>query len=133
MVANRGEGTIGWQVRRNSNTRLCFTTRGIGTGQDDTASNNDPPLNEWVHIACVYDSVSYTKSIYMDGILDRKLDLTGTNTVIGATTHNTYIGARANNGNTGQENYFTGMLDEVRIYSRALSAGNVVFLADPNP
>ena len=31
MVGNRGEGTVGWQIRRGAGTNLCFTTRGIGT------------------------------------------------------------------------------------------------------
>ena len=98
-----------------------------------TSTAATPPLNEWVHITCVYDSVAYTKSIYMNGLLDRTVSLTGTSKVIGATTHNTYIGARANSGNTGRESYFTGMIDEVRMYNRALSAGEAAFLGDPTP
>jgi hypothetical protein len=126
MVGNRGEGSIGWQVRRHSSTSLCFTTRGVGN--DDTASKIVPPLNEWIHIACVYDNVNNTKRIYINGVEDTMVDTNpGT---IGATTHNTYIGARANSGNTGQDARFTGMIDEVRIYDRVLSDGEVLFLAD---
>jgi hypothetical protein len=126
MVSNRGEGSIGWQVRRHSSASLCFTTRGVGN--DDTASSIVPPLNEWIHIACVYDNVNNTKRIYINGVEDTVVDTNpGT---IGATTHNTYIGARANSGNTAQETRFTGMIDEVRIYNRPLSDGEVLFLAD---
>jgi hypothetical protein len=126
MVSNRGEGSIGWQVRRHSSTSLCFTTRGVGN--DDTPSSIVPPLNEWIHIACVYDNVNNTKRIYINGVEDTVVDTNpGT---IGATTHNTYIGARANSGNTAQETRFTGMIDEVRIYNRPLSDGEVLFLAD---
>jgi hypothetical protein len=129
MVSNRGEGSIGWQVRRHSSASLCFTTRGVGN--DDTASSIVPPLNEWIHIACVYDNVNNTKRIYINGVEDTVVDTNpGT---IGATTHNTYIGARANSGNTAQETRFTGMIDEVRIYNQMLTPGEVEFLSDPRP
>ncbi len=126
MVSNRGEGSVGWQVRRYSNDSLCFTTRGVGS--DDTPSNMNPPLNEWVHIACVYDNVNNTKRIHINGGEDTVV--TTNPGTISATTHNTYIGARANDGNTAPEAYFTGMFDEIRIYNRALSDGEVLYLAD---
>jgi hypothetical protein len=131
MVGNRGENGVGWQLRRYSNNNFCFTTRGIEN--DDTNSNGNPPLNEWINITCVYDSVAHAKTIYFDGVLNKTVSTSATNTVIAATTHNTYIGARANNGNTGQEGFFTGMLDEIRIYNRALSAGEAAYLANPTP
>jgi hypothetical protein len=131
MVANRGE-TVGWQIRRYSSNRLSFTTRGISN--DDTYSTaNPPPLNEWINITCVYDSDAFTKTIYLDGAFDRSVNLTGTVKTITATTHNTYIGARANSGNTGQESFYTGLIDQVRLYNRALSAGETLYLADPTP
>jgi hypothetical protein len=129
MVSNRGEGSQGWQVRRYSNNSLCFTTRGVGS--DDTPSNTVPPLNEWVHIACVYDNLNNTKRIYINGMED--VMVTTNPGTIGATTHNTYIGARANAVNSSQEARFTGMLDEIRLYNRALTAGEVEFLSDPAP
>jgi len=129
MVSNRGEGSVGWQVRRHSSSSVCFTTRGVGN--DDTASSIVPPLNEWIHITCVYDNVDNTKRIYINGVEDTVVDTDpGT---IGATTHNTYIGARANAGNTAQEARFTGMIDEIRIYNRVLTPGEVEFLSDPTP
>lgn len=130
MVSNRGEGSQGWQVRRYSNNSVCFTTRGVGN--EDTPSDSAPPLNEWIHIACVYDNVNNTKRIYINGVEDAMVT-TDPNTTIGPTTHNTYIGARANAGNTAQETRFTGMLDEVRIYNKALTPGEVEFLSDPAP
>jgi hypothetical protein len=134
MIGNRGEDNLGWQLRRYSNNRFCFTTRTVG--DDDTYSNaNPPPINEWVHITCVYDSVAHTKSIYLDGFLDRSVTLTNTNTKIAATTLKTYIGARSTSDNSGPDTttFFTGMLDEIRLYNRALSAGEAAYLANPAP
>ena len=136
MVANRGESGIGWQIRRGSGygtngNSLVFTTRGISN--DDMYSNKTPPLNQWVHITCVYDSVAFTKAIYFDDKLIIKTDLTGDVRKIAPTTHNTYLGGRANGGNTGVEAFFTGDLDEVRIYNKALSDGEIRYLFNPTP
>jgi hypothetical protein len=126
MVGNRGEDNVGWQVRRHSGTGLCFTTRGVG--QDDTASVMTPPLSEWIHITCVYDNAANTKTIYVNGTPDTVVT-TSAGATIAATTHNTYIGARAVSANTGPEAFFTGNLDDVRIYNRALSEGEARYLA----
>ncbi|MBM4026884.1 MAG: hypothetical protein FJ280_16010 [Planctomycetes bacterium] len=129
MVGNRGENNIGWQLRRRDSNKICFTTRMVGT--DDLGSTMDAPLGEWVHIAAVYDNAGNTKRIYVNGAEDA---FVRTNPgQVPATTHNTYIGARANTGNTGQEGFFAGLLDEARIYHRALSANEVEFLSNPTP
>ncbi len=130
MISNRGESSMGWQVRRNSNNALCFTTR--GTGSEDTASTANPTLNQWIHIACVFDSVAKTKTIYINGVQDTQVTTTGTK--ITATTVNTYIGGRDSGAKTlDTTTLFTGMLDEIRVYQRALTAGEVEFLSDPTP
>jgi len=91
-------------------------------------SSANAPLNEWINITCVYDSAARTKNIYLNGALDRSVNMTGAVTQIAATTHNTYIGARANSANTGQESFFAGMLDKILIYDKALSEGEVKYL-----
>jgi hypothetical protein len=125
MVGNRGEDNLGWQLRRRDSNKICFTTRMIG--DDDTGTSVDAPLNEWVHIGAVYDNANNTKRIYINGREDVVVSTTpGT---IPAANHNVYIGARANSANTGQEGFFTGMLDEVRVYTRALSDAEIGGLA----
>ncbi len=131
MIGNRGENNVGWQIRQGTSNYLAFTTRGVSN--DDMFSNLVPPQNRWVHITCVYDSVAFTKAIYFDGKLIRTVALTGTTKVVAATTHNTYLGARANSGNTGQESLFKGKLDEVRVYNKALSDAEIKYLSDPTP
>ena len=131
MISNRGEDSIGWQIRRYASTpNIAFTTRGVGN--DDTQSVAAMPLGEWVNIICVYDHAANTKRIYVNGGLDKEVT-TNADTTIAATTVDTYIGARALADNTGQDSYFTGLLDEIKIYSKALSAGEAEFLSDPTP
>jgi len=125
LVGNRGESGIGWQLRRRNNNKICFTTRGVG--QDDQGSTLDAPLNEWVHIAAVYDNAANTKRIYVNGVEDAFVAVNPGR--VAATTHNVYLGARANAANTGSEARFTGMLDEVKLYDVALTPEEVLKLA----
>jgi hypothetical protein len=113
-------------VRRPNSNSLCFTTRGVG--QDDMAGVMTPPLNEWIHVTCVYDNAANTKAIYVNGTQDR-IVTTNAGAKVAATTHNTYIGARAVSANTGPEAFFTGLLDDVRIYNRVLSEAEIRYLA----
>jgi hypothetical protein len=128
MIGNRGEDNVGWQLRRHSSASFCFTTRGVGN--DNQASVATPPQNEWVHFTCVYDNVANTKTIYINGTVDSVVTTTA-GAKIAATTHNTYIGARALADNTGPDtaSFFTGMLDEIRLFGRALTAGEALYLA----
>jgi hypothetical protein len=139
IIGKRGEDNRSWVIRRhNTVKKLCFTTRGVGN--DDMASIADPPLGEWCHITAVYDIAQNKKTIYFNGTQDRQIDSTVNlgGSVLGS-DHDVYIGARANSGNTAPERNFTGMIDEVRLYSRALAAGEVATLAmhseasGPNP
>ena len=127
MMGNRGENGVGWQVRRfGGNPTVSFTTRGIG--QDDNPESNAPmPLGEWVNITAVYDNDNNTKALYFNG---GSVGQANTNPgTVAATTHNTYIGARATSDNAGQEGFFEGSIDDVYFYNRALSMEEVLFLA----
>ncbi len=68
------------------------------------------PLNTWTHVAGTYDGA--TQKIYINGNLVASAPLTGT---IITTTDVLGIGKN----NAGE--YFQGILDEVKIYNRALS------------
>ncbi|NQV33026.1 MAG: hypothetical protein HQ515_10045 [Phycisphaeraceae bacterium] len=123
MMGNRGESGIGWQLRKfGGNPTVSFTTRGIGD-DDNPQSTVDMPLNEWVHVSAVYDNASDTKTLYFNG------EIVGTSVTnpgsVNPTTHNTYIGARANGGNSGPEAFFDGLLDDVRFYDKALTGAEV--------
>lgn len=79
---------------------------------------NAIPLNSWAHVVTTYDGS--TLKIYINGVLDQTI--TG---VSGA------ISAEANKevwvGNRTEPNYaYKGLIDEVAIYSRALSGGEVL-------
>jgi len=70
-------------------------------------------LNTWHHVAQVYDGTDFR--IYVNGSLAcTPLDGTGT---INQAAVNTYIGSR-----TPSSDFFNGLIGEVRMYNRVLSA-----------
>src|SRR5262249_28123429 len=73
------------------------------------------PLNTWSHIATTYDGT--TIRLYVNGALVRSRSAAGT---IMTTTNPLRIG-----GNAIRSEWFDGRIDEVRIYNRALSGGEI--------
>jgi hypothetical protein len=84
---------------------------GSGGGADKTAvGTSNLTLNTWVHLAGTYDGTALR--LYVNGALVATKAQTGSMT---ATTGALRIG-----GDFSKE-YFTGLIDEVRVYNRALS------------
>ena len=67
------------------------------------------------------------KHVYINGA--KETSVATNEGALAVAAHNLYIGARATSDNTGQERFFSGSLDEIRIYNRALSMGEVRHLA----
>lgn len=126
IISKRGEQNVGWQLRRHSgNSNLVFTVRGT-TGGDDPRGNAVIQTGEWYHAAGVYDMDAGKRTLYVNGMVDRQIDDTGT---VAPATHNVYVGCRATQDNSGQERFFSGMIDDARYYNRALSQGEIGSLA----
>ena len=76
--------------------------------------------NVWHHVVAVYNNSTNTVTFYLDGIAD------GTKTIAGtplAKTPSLRIGSRA------PDFYFSGQIDDTRIYNRALSPNEIRLLA----
>jgi len=97
-----------------------------GTGRVYTNSSRSylmfsyaPPANTWTHLAIVASSSG--TQLYVNGVLVQTMavmnlgDSATANTVIGGTGE----------GSGGDNDPFKGMLDEIRVYNRALSASEV--------
>ena len=78
----------------------------------------------WSHVAATFDDVSDTVSIYLDG--ERVASETTTSSIDYSDFPNTYIGRNGSGDNTIQ---FNGLIDDARVYTRALSADEVAALA----
>ncbi len=79
----------------------------------------NPSAGVWHHFAAVYDSTlgSNQQKLYIDGVLSSQQDRVITPT---ATTNNVYIGS------AGAGSYFSGSLDDIRVYNTARTLGEIV-------
>ncbi len=89
-------------------------------GSDQTlTSNTSIPDDEWHHVAAVYNGT--TVYIYIDGVLDNS----AARTAPVATTESFYIAAAGKNTPTA---HFQGNIDEVRVWSTALTADQLRYV-----
>jgi len=124
LIGNR-DATSGfsWLLRRYGETsNLTFSVWGT-SGSVDPKGWITPKLGEWHHITAVYDVEAGKRTVYIDGLVDVQIDDSG---VFAPSTH-IYIGARPDKDEE-PEFYFNGILDEVRIYKKALSAGEILYI-----
>ncbi len=78
----------------------------------------------WHHVAFSFDDTANTSALYLDGALVSQLSTTDSISYTKGLT--TFIGSHGD----GQANFnFNGLIDEARIYNRALSATEIATLA----
>jgi len=81
----------------------------------DSCSPNSPSAGEWHHIAATYDGEVF--KCYIDGVLEQEWAYAG---AMPQNTASVTIGRRSRGGT-----FFNGIIDDVRLYDRALTAGQV--------
>src|SRR5204863_6495858 len=112
-----------WSICLGQGRKIEFQT---GTSSTDYVLTTpmDIASNDWVHVACVADSVSGTKKIYLNGQLS-----TSTSWAAHAFANS---GEPILLGSSPSHPYFPGDEDEVRIYNRALSSDDIVTIYNAN-
>ena len=121
QIVSKSNGA-GWQLKTSPDTGPH--TFGISVSVNSTTkaqrySTAVPALNTWYHIAGVYDAAALTLSTYVNGVLDNG---TLRGTVPASQLNQT---ANVNIGRRTGGFYFNGVIDEVRIYNRALSQAEI--------
>jgi len=121
------KGDSAWRLsldRRNRNRRFHFSV----TGRPWNAVNGYIKVEkfEWHHVCGTYDGVNMR--LYVDGEEDPNSPVADSNGVA-TNGYNVYIGA--NEEKPGR--HWDGMIDDVRLYNRALSASEVYALFQEAP
>jgi Concanavalin A-like lectin/glucanases superfamily len=101
-----------------SNDSGALRPAGGGTFGGNTSFVSGPtanPVNAWTHVALTYDGT--TKRLFVNGTQVASAATTGT---IEATDNPLWIG-----GNNPYGEYFNGLIDEVRVYNRALTQTDI--------
>jgi Concanavalin A-like lectin/glucanases superfamily len=87
----------------------------IGNNAPEVRGSTTIPVNAWTHLAVTYDGG--TLRLYVNGAQVRTRAATG---AIQTTANPLWMG-----GNTPYGEYFQGLIDEVRVYNRALTQADI--------
>jgi len=121
------KGDSAWRLAtQGATTKFEYAIAGYGTRPAYAVSGAiEVAFDEWHYVCGTYDTIEGVK-LYVDGVLDGTLeDLTG----ISVNTYDVTIGANLEDTSWKPYRLFDGMLDEVRIYGKALVEEEVMFLS----
>lgn len=92
-------------------------------GQNTWQSTDALRANQWYHVAATFEGASRAMRIYVDGVLEA----TATNQkgFVTPTQATLIIGARG----TADDEYFNGLIDDIRVFNSLLSAEEILILA----
>jgi len=103
-----------WELHAAGQTRLWWNG-----GEIDHRGTTDLRDNTWHHVAWVRDKATSTNYQYIDGQLETMIETLGTDITF-TTTH------RIGGDNRGAPPNWHGLLDDVQVYSRALSPPEIL-------
>lgn len=116
-----GKGDSAWAIERQGSTNnLSFTT--FAPFPDNLPGTTNVADGQWHHVAAVYDG--QTKRLYIDGQLDAQRTYSQS-----VSTNN--IPVRLGFNTEYPTGEYNGLLDDVRMYNRALSQAEVANLMTP--
>ncbi|NUQ57735.1 MAG: LamG domain-containing protein, partial [Candidatus Paceibacter sp.] len=115
-----------YKTNQSSISFTVTTKNQAGTKKTVTSSFLlSSPVSAWHHVVGTYDSSTGKQSLYVDGKKISSSDHQIGNVIVPMTSFSqSAIGGRAGGGG-----YFNGLIDEVRIYNRAISDAEAAELA----
>lgn len=119
----------GWLLRWDNGNKLLFTIANSGNyGQFQATSANTSTT--WNHVAAVHEFGSTAKTaIYVNGVAIAASWTTGGTQIPDSDATSSPITMAALRYQGGPFNYFAGQMDDVAVYSRLLTAGEIRLLA----
>jgi hypothetical protein len=117
-----GEWSYNFKDWDFSDTLSIELSESIHTDLASLQGSTSIPLGTWVHVATTYDATEGVVQLYFNGIEDASLEV-GPGRLIDTSLTDLLIGALG--GGEVIEQLFVGLIDEVSIYNRALSAEEI--------
>jgi len=119
-IIEHGRSTSNWYGLWKGSGGNLFHFRWSNTGTMSANFNATISADTWYHVVGAYDAAANTATLYLNGTLDKTVTGGGTGTAASGTL-------RIGENNSGAEG-FPGIIDDVRVYNRALSAAEVTAL-----
>ncbi len=131
-VITKGLGQAESPANLNMNYFFGITAGNILVADFEESSGPNHPvtgataltLNNWTHIAATYAPTSAVWNLYINGTLDKTLDLGANISPVSASIQHSGIGT-AMTSTGSRTGFFNGKIDEVRIWNRALSQSEI--------
>src|SRR3989338_7151503 len=118
-ILNNGDHTAGSSLilsNSGGNARVGFF---YGGGCCVVNGSTNVSLSAWHHVVATYNSSTVKVSFYVDGVFDSETTLSSWSGATGVRRIGLWIGGTY---------FFDGLIDDVRIYNRALSAAEIAQL-----
>ena len=122
IIVAKSDSASGWQVKTSPDTgpqTFGSSVSASAGSRIQRYSTTVRSLNTWYHVAGVYDASARTLSVYVNGVLSSGA-LVGT-----VPASQVRSSVNVNIGRRTGGLYFNGIIDEVRIYNRALTQSEI--------
>src|SRR5262249_33813075 len=122
QIVTKSNNVSGWQLKTSNDTGPQTFGTAVARANNAYAqrySRTVRTLNVWYHVAGVYNATAQTLDIYVNGVLDNGT-LSGT-----IPAQQVIPSVNVNIGRRSGGFYFNGIIDDVRIYNRALSQAEI--------
>lgn len=129
-VSQDGSNISGFFLQFTSSGQFAFSLVNSDSASGATTratSTFNPVANTWYHLVGVYDASALQSHLYVNGVLQSTVTVPAAWNATGETV----IGRAKWNG--GAVDYWSGKIDDVRLYNRALSAADAANLAQLAP
>lgn len=128
-----------WKFQLQDGSKPFLTLAGDSTVDMDNETDNSCPANEWHHVVVSANLVTGTVDFYVDGQLTKKWENKVSGTIpTGKDSNYLFIGQQCSWDDACKDEWFTpsdanadnwscfwGLLDELKVYNTALTAGQV--------
>jgi len=127
-----GDNLRSYEITYTASDQIRLYVSSDGTTGGRVAIDGSTVLStgQWYHVAAVFDSAAQEGRVYVNGVLDGSAS-TGFSSVLSNPSVDFLLGAEFNSGTV--VNHYDGLLDEWRVYRRALSGPEISTLHTCNP